>query len=222
MFFQFSAGCVFQPAASELVERERESSAGETIQQYLLIIERSVFLVFSEWRTASYSLSSHLIFGLKISREMRRFAQSAAGDALMDDDMESPDQIDDNTQFPMTNNFSEFLPTLSDSSAEIAVDVVDTPAMLPRYLNETFSSSADDCSVQAEGERLLNTFRSGSHWTLKKLPNSLTPGSIRTERKEHTMTNLLGEEKSLSSTYEELEISSPRNDPKVDIMQLIR
>ena len=150
-----------------------------------------------------------LTFELKNSKEMRRFAQSAAGDALMDDDdMESPDQVDDDIQFPMTNNFSEFLTTLSDPSAQIAVDDIVTPAVLPRYLNETFSSSADDCSVQAEGERLLNTFRSGSHWTLKKLPNSLTPGSIRTERKEHTMTNLLGQEKSLSLTCELLEFSS--------------
>ena len=123
---------------------------------------------------------------------MRRSAHSAAGDALTHDDMDSPDQTDDNMQFPITNNFSEFVPNLSDSSAEMAVDDAVAPATLPRYLNETFSSSADDCSVQAEGERLLNTFRSGSHWTLKKLPNSLAPGSIRMERKEHTMTNLLG------------------------------
>lgn len=62
----------------------------------------------------------------------------------------------------------------------------------PSYLNETFSSRAPDYCAQEEVERVNNSFRSGSHWTIKKLPTYFEPGSIRTERKAHTMTNLLG------------------------------
>jgi hypothetical protein len=62
----------------------------------------------------------------------------------------------------------------------------------PSYLNETFSSRAPDYCAQEEVERVNNSFRSGSHWTIKKLPTHFEPGSIRTERKAHTMTNLLG------------------------------
>lgn len=62
----------------------------------------------------------------------------------------------------------------------------------PRYLNGTISSCAADSSEQAEVERLSNTFCSGSHWTLGKLPTHFEPGSIQTARKASTMTNLLG------------------------------
>ena len=62
----------------------------------------------------------------------------------------------------------------------------------PRYLNGTISSCAADSSEQAEVERLSNTFCSGSHWTLGKLPTHFEPGSIQMARKASTMTNLLG------------------------------
>ena len=62
----------------------------------------------------------------------------------------------------------------------------------PRYLNGTISSCAADSSEQAEVERLSNTFCSGSHWTLGKLPTHFEPGSIQTARKTSTMANLLG------------------------------
>lgn len=64
--------------------------------------------------------------------------------------------------------------------------------LFPHYLVDTCSSRSHDYSVQAEGERISNTFRTGSHWTLKKLPNYLGPGSIRNERMANKMTNLLG------------------------------
>ena len=78
------------------------------------------------------------------------------------------------------------------SYLEFSSNKIRDDLIFPRYLVETCSSRTQDYSVQAEGERLSNTFRTGSHWTLKKLPNHLGPGSIRNERTANRMTNLLG------------------------------
>ena len=78
------------------------------------------------------------------------------------------------------------------SYLEFSSNKIRDDLIFPRYLVETCSSRTQDYSVQAEGERLSNTFRTGSHWTLKKLPNHLGPGSIRNERMANRMTNLLG------------------------------
>jgi hypothetical protein len=78
------------------------------------------------------------------------------------------------------------------SDLEFSSNKIRDDLIFPRYLVETCSSRSQDYSVQAEGERLSNTFRTGSHWTLKKLPNHLGPGSIRNERAANRMTNLLG------------------------------
>jgi hypothetical protein len=79
-----------------------------------------------------------------------------------------------------------------ETDLEFSSNKIRDDTIFPRYLVETCSSRSQDYSVQAEGERLSNTFRTGSHWTLKKLPNHLGPGSIRNQRTANRMTNLLG------------------------------
>lgn len=79
-----------------------------------------------------------------------------------------------------------------ENGLDLSTNKIRNDLIFPRYLVETCSSRSQDYSVQAEGERLSNTFRTGSLWTLKKLPNHLGPGSIRNERTANRMTNLLG------------------------------
>lgn len=91
----------------------------------------------------------------------------------------------------MTENYGDYLTASQPSS--VPPDEIHQPPQ-PHYLSETFASRAPDYSAQAEAERLSNTFRTGSHWSIKNLPNYFEPGSIRGERKAHAMTNLLGKE----------------------------
>lgn len=89
----------------------------------------------------------------------------------------------------MSGNFSLLMdPQEPPCSTQEAIQ----PPWRPRHLRGTTSSNAVDSSQQAEFERLSNTFCSGSHWTLGKLPTHFEPGSIQTARKMNTMTNLLG------------------------------
>ena len=91
----------------------------------------------------------------------------------------------------MIENFTD--DTMASQPSPEAQDEFQLP-LQPRYLRETFASRAPDYSAQAEAERLSNTFRTGSHWSIKNLPDRFEPGSIRSERKAHAMTNLLGKE----------------------------
>jgi len=66
----------------------------------------------------------------------------------------------------------------------------------PRYLQPTFASALMPISTNyGEGERVRNSFLSGSFWSLKKLPSKLEAGEVNTIRREHTSTNLLKKKK---------------------------
>lgn len=101
------------------------------------------------------------------------------------------DPSDVQLQSMMMENYNEYVLASNHSPHSPHLDETNQRPQ-PRYLSETFSSRAPDYSAQAEGERLSNTFCAGSHWTLKKLPPRFEPGSIRIERKQHIITNLLG------------------------------
>jgi hypothetical protein len=100
------------------------------------------------------------------------------------------DQSDAQIKIDMISHYNDYIYSAQrDKSEHEGSETVQTQ---PGYLNETFSSRAPDYCAQMEVERVNNSFRSGSHWTIKKLPTHFEPGSVRTERKAHAMTNLLG------------------------------
>ena len=61
----------------------------------------------------------------------------------------------------------------------------------PGYMRQTFSGAQpSNANGQAEGERIRNSFRSGSLWSLKKLPAKFESGAVTTRRLEETKKNL--------------------------------
>jgi hypothetical protein len=61
----------------------------------------------------------------------------------------------------------------------------------PGYMRQTFSGAQpSNANGQAEGERIRNSFRSGSLWSLKKLPAKFENGAVTNKRIEHTKKNL--------------------------------
>ncbi len=61
----------------------------------------------------------------------------------------------------------------------------------PLYMRQTFSGAQpSNANGQAEGERIRNSFRSGSLWSLKKLPAKFENGAVTTRRLEETKKNL--------------------------------
>jgi hypothetical protein len=60
----------------------------------------------------------------------------------------------------------------------------------PHYLKPTFSSTLPPYT-HGEIERVTNSFRSGSCWSLKKLPASIKPGEIQYTMNQNTTSNLL-------------------------------
>ena len=62
----------------------------------------------------------------------------------------------------------------------------------PRFMNPTFSGAQPARSGgYNEAERVRNSFRTGSFWTLKKLPAQIEPGEISKQRKVQTSQNLV-------------------------------
>lgn len=119
---------------------------------------------------------------------------SFRGDDFATDELESngtEGQSDAQLQSIMISNYNDYIVAAQRDQLS-SPEHEGSTQIQPSYLNETFSSRAPDYCAQEEVERVNNTFRCGSHWTLKKLPTHFEPGSIRTERKAHTMTNLLG------------------------------
>jgi hypothetical protein len=106
---------------------------------------------------------------------------------------ETDDQSDAQLNRQMISHYNDYVFSAQRDKLFSTGEEGSAPVQIqPSYLNETFSSRAPDYCAQEEVERVNNSFRSGSHWTIKKLPTHFEPGSIRTERKAHTMTNLLG------------------------------
>lgn len=61
----------------------------------------------------------------------------------------------------------------------------------PGYMRQTFSGAQpSNANGQAEGERIRNSFRSGSLWSLKKLPAKFESGAVTNRRLEETKKNL--------------------------------
>lgn len=60
----------------------------------------------------------------------------------------------------------------------------------PNYLKQTFCSTLPSTSYE-EVDRIRNSFRTGSYWSIKKLPSKFAAGSISNLRKRHTQQNLL-------------------------------
>ena len=61
----------------------------------------------------------------------------------------------------------------------------------PRFMNQTFSGAQPARSgTYNEAERVRNSFRTGSCWSLKKLPAKIEPGEVTKQRKVHTSQNL--------------------------------
>ncbi len=64
-----------------------------------------------------------------------------------------------------------------------------TSGPLPGYLQPTFSSKTTSY-LHAEVERVTNSYRTGSFWSLKKLPDKIEPGKIQTLRIKWQNDNL--------------------------------
>jgi len=61
----------------------------------------------------------------------------------------------------------------------------------PHFMNQTFAGAQPARSGNYnEGERVRNSFRTGSFWSLKKLPAKIEPGEITKQRKVQTSQNL--------------------------------
>ncbi len=62
----------------------------------------------------------------------------------------------------------------------------------PRFMNQTFSCAQPSLAGSySEAERVRNSFRTGSYWSLKKLPAQIEPGEISKLRALHTTQNLV-------------------------------
>ena len=62
----------------------------------------------------------------------------------------------------------------------------------PHFMNETFSGAQPARSgAYNEAERVRNSFRTGSCWSLKKLPSRIQPGEVTKLRKVQTYQNIL-------------------------------
>ena len=59
----------------------------------------------------------------------------------------------------------------------------------PNYLKQTFCSTLPSTSYE-EVDRIRNSFRTGSYWSIKKLPSKFAAGNINNIRKHHTQQNL--------------------------------
>ena len=61
----------------------------------------------------------------------------------------------------------------------------------PLYMRQTFSGAQPaGANNFAEADRVRNSFRSGSLWSVKKLPKSMKSGEVTKERLKQTKTNL--------------------------------
>jgi len=60
----------------------------------------------------------------------------------------------------------------------------------PNYLKQTFCSTLPSTSYE-EVSRIRNSFRTGSYWSIKKLPSKFAAGSVNNLRKHYTQQNLL-------------------------------
>jgi len=78
---------------------------------------------------------------------------------------------------------TEIFPNIGSSSSDASFP--------PRYLKSTVASSLPPY-LNVEVERVANSYRCGSYWSLKKLPNKMRAGNVQLSRKDHTMENLLG------------------------------
>ncbi len=83
-------------------------------------------------------------------------------------------------------------PQVADSLSNIGGNeqVASTSSSIPHYLKPTFSSTLPPYT-HGEIERVTNSFRSGSCWSLKKLPATIKPGEIQYTMNQNTTTNLL-------------------------------
>jgi len=70
------------------------------------------------------------------------------------------------------------------------VECDNPPPATPHYLNPTFASTMPPY-LHGEVERVANSFRSGSMWTLKKLPVKIQAGSISNSRRENMIQNVV-------------------------------
>lgn len=62
----------------------------------------------------------------------------------------------------------------------------------PRFMNQTFSGAQPArTGAYNEAERVRNSFRTGSYWSLKKLPAKIEPGEVSKQRKVQTSQNLV-------------------------------
>lgn len=76
------------------------------------------------------------------------------------------------------------------AAAEAYTSDIPPSAPVPHYLTPTFSSNLPPY-LHGEVERVTNSFRSGSMWTLKKLPVKLEAGAITNSRRENMTHNLV-------------------------------
>ena len=62
----------------------------------------------------------------------------------------------------------------------------------PRFMNQTFSQTQMALGGSySEAERVRNSFRTGSFWSLKKLPAKIEPGEVSKLRTQQTTKNLM-------------------------------
>ena len=61
----------------------------------------------------------------------------------------------------------------------------------PAYMKQTWASTRPNCGND-ESERVRNSFRTGSWWTIKKLPADLAAGNVENARKRNVIKNRLG------------------------------
>ena len=78
--------------------------------------------------------------------------------------------------------------TEMDGQADVPEPV---PENKPDYMKDTWASSRSNCGND-EMERIRNSFRTGSWWTLKKLPTALAAGNVEESRRQNTLKNRIG------------------------------
>lgn len=83
----------------------------------------------------------------------------------------------------------------------------------PRFMNQTFSGAQPSLGGSySEAERIRNSFRTGSYWSLKKLPAKMEAGEISKSRTVHTTQNLVVRNENASSSSSSSSLSKRNED----------
>ncbi len=86
-------------------------------------------------------------------------------------------------------SFNQFIPLHDGSGPSTRPEL--TLVTPPLYMRQTFSGAQPaGANNFAEADRVRNSFRSGSHWSVKKLPKCIKSGEVSKERLQQTKINL--------------------------------